>query len=162
MEKKLSYPVLSWECEFPFNPPIVMLLRSTAFRSTKEALADYWMEYICHLKEISCWWFFCFLKVFIVLWFRCSYYCIFGVTIWVATLNYRGDNEELRVGVRRLARQQSSMPPSVISSQSMHLGVLATASHSITTQTRFVVYYKPRYFIRARCIQFICSSLFNI
>ncbi|KAL8499653.1 hypothetical protein ACS0TY_019577 [Phlomoides rotata] len=56
----------------------------------------------------------------------------------------RGDNEELRVGVRRLARQQSSMPPSVISSQSMHLGVLATASHAITTQTRFVVYYKPR------------------
>ncbi|KAL6575620.1 Arf11p [Orobanche hederae] len=56
----------------------------------------------------------------------------------------RGGNGELRVGVRRLARQQSSMPPSVISSQSMHLGVLATASHAITTQTLFVVYYKPR------------------
>ncbi|KAL0379381.1 UNVERIFIED_CONTAM: Auxin response factor 18 [Sesamum angustifolium] len=56
----------------------------------------------------------------------------------------RGDNGELRVGVRRLARQHSSMPPSVISSQSMHLGVLATASHAITTQTLFVVYYKPR------------------
>ncbi|KAG8391955.1 hypothetical protein BUALT_Bualt01G0241000 [Buddleja alternifolia] len=56
----------------------------------------------------------------------------------------RGDNGELRVGVRRLDRQQSSMPPSVISSQSMHLGVLATASHAITTQTLFVVYYKPR------------------
>ncbi|CAA0827197.1 Auxin response factor 11 [Striga hermonthica] len=56
----------------------------------------------------------------------------------------RGENGELRVGVRRFARQQSSMPPSVISSQSMHLGVLATASHSITTQTLFVVYYKPR------------------
>ncbi|KAL3622257.1 Arf11p [Castilleja foliolosa] len=55
-----------------------------------------------------------------------------------------GNNGELRVGVRRLARQQSSMPPSVISSQSMHLGVLATASHAIMTQTRFVVYYKPR------------------
>ncbi|MBA0589731.1 hypothetical protein Gorai_018466, partial [Gossypium raimondii] len=38
-----------------------------------------------------------------------------------------GDNGELRVGVRRLARQQSTMPSSVISSQSMHLGVLATA-----------------------------------
>lgn len=56
----------------------------------------------------------------------------------------RDDNGELRVGVRRLARQQSPMPQSVISSQSMHLGVLATASHAITTQTRFVVYYKPR------------------
>ncbi|XP_019169965.1 PREDICTED: auxin response factor 9-like isoform X2 [Ipomoea nil] len=56
----------------------------------------------------------------------------------------RGDNGELRVGVRRLATQQSSMPSSVISSQSMHLGVLATASHAVTTQTLFVVYYKPR------------------
>ncbi|KAG5042538.1 hypothetical protein AAZX31_03G060100 [Glycine max] len=56
----------------------------------------------------------------------------------------RGDNGELRVGVRRLARQASSMPSSVISSQSMHLGVLATASHAVATQTLFVVYYKPR------------------
>ncbi|KAK8973010.1 hypothetical protein V6N11_028599 [Hibiscus sabdariffa] len=56
----------------------------------------------------------------------------------------RGDNEELRVGVRRLAHQQSIMPSSVISSQSMHLGVLATAAHAITTQTLFAVYYKPR------------------
>ncbi|OAY62147.1 auxin response factor 9 isoform X2 [Manihot esculenta] len=56
----------------------------------------------------------------------------------------RGDNGELRVGVRRLARQQSLMPSSVISRQSMHLGVLATASHAVTTQTLFVVYYKPR------------------
>ncbi|KAJ6955563.1 auxin response factor 18-like isoform X2 [Populus alba x Populus x berolinensis] len=56
----------------------------------------------------------------------------------------RGDNGELRVGVRRLARQQSSIPSSVISSQSMHLGVLATASHAVLTQTLFVVYYKPR------------------
>nr|AWW87406.1 ARF1 protein [Tectona grandis] len=56
----------------------------------------------------------------------------------------RGENGELRVGVRRHARQQSSMPSSVISSQSMHLGVLATASHAVLTQTLFVVYYKPR------------------
>ncbi|WCJ26558.1 auxin response factor 9 [Euphorbia peplus] len=56
----------------------------------------------------------------------------------------RDENSELRVGVRRVARQQSSMPPSVISSQSMHLGVLATASHAVATRTIFVVYYKPR------------------
>ncbi|KAK8509686.1 hypothetical protein V6N13_093540 [Hibiscus sabdariffa] len=56
----------------------------------------------------------------------------------------RGENGELRVGVRRLAHQQGTMPSSVISSQSMHLGVLATAAHAITTQTFFVVYYKPR------------------
>ncbi|KAL2234641.1 UNVERIFIED_CONTAM: Auxin response factor 9 [Sesamum indicum] len=57
----------------------------------------------------------------------------------------RGESGELRVGVRRHAHQQSSMPSSVISSQSMHLGVLATASHAVLTRTLFVVYYKPRF-----------------
>ncbi|KAJ4952355.1 hypothetical protein NE237_029187 [Protea cynaroides] len=56
----------------------------------------------------------------------------------------RGENGELRVGVKRLARQQSTMPSSVISSQSMHLGVLATASHAVATHTLFTVFYKPR------------------
>ncbi|KAL2543801.1 Auxin response factor 9 [Forsythia ovata] len=56
----------------------------------------------------------------------------------------RGENGELRVGVRRHTHYQSSMPSSVISSQSMHLGVLATASHAVSTTTLFVVYYKPR------------------
>lgn len=56
----------------------------------------------------------------------------------------RGENGQLRVGVRRIAKQHSPMPSSVISSQSMHLGVLATASHAVMTRTMFVVYYKPR------------------
>ena len=56
----------------------------------------------------------------------------------------RGENGDLRVGVRRLARHQNTMPASVISSQSMHLGVLATASHAVNTQTMFLVFYKPR------------------
>ncbi|CAL2236590.1 unnamed protein product [Prunus armeniaca] len=56
----------------------------------------------------------------------------------------RGEKGELRVGVRRLMRQPSNMPSSVISSHSMHLGVLATASHAIATGTLFSVFYKPR------------------
>nr|GMD32496.1 auxin response factor 2-like isoform X1 [Ipomoea batatas] len=56
----------------------------------------------------------------------------------------RGDNGELRVGVRRAMRQQGNAPSSVISSHSMHLGVLATAWHAIQTKTMFTVYYKPR------------------
>lgn len=57
---------------------------------------------------------------------------------------HRGENGELRVGVRRLMRQLNNMPSSVISSHSMHLGVLATASHAIATGTLFSVFYKPR------------------
>ncbi|KAF2312802.1 hypothetical protein GH714_040502 [Hevea brasiliensis] len=56
----------------------------------------------------------------------------------------RGENGELRVGVRRAMRQQGNVPSSVISSVSMHLGVLATAWHAISTGTMFTVYYKPR------------------
>ncbi|KAL6552278.1 Arf GTPase arf1 [Orobanche hederae] len=57
----------------------------------------------------------------------------------------RGENGELRVGVRRLMRQLNNMPSSVISSHSMHLGVLATASHAVSTRTLFSVFYKPRH-----------------
>ncbi|XP_042375970.1 auxin response factor 2B-like isoform X1 [Zingiber officinale] len=56
----------------------------------------------------------------------------------------RGENGELRVGVRRAMRQQNNVPSSVISSHSMHLGVLATAWHAVNTGTMFTVYYKPR------------------
>ncbi|OIW19933.1 hypothetical protein TanjilG_30847 [Lupinus angustifolius] len=56
----------------------------------------------------------------------------------------RGENEELRVGVRRAMKHQGNVPSSVISSHSMLLGVLATAWHAILTGTIFTVYYKPR------------------
>ncbi|KAL2513763.1 Auxin response factor 1 [Forsythia ovata] len=65
------------------------------------------------------------------------------ITFFYLSFN-RGENGELRVGVRRLMRQLHNMPSSVISSHSMHLGVLATASHAISTGTLFSVYYKPR------------------
>ncbi|XP_078433836.1 auxin response factor 2-like [Wolffia australiana] len=56
----------------------------------------------------------------------------------------RGENNELRVGVRRAMRQQPNVPTTVISSHSMHLGVLATAWHAVSTGTLFTVFYKPR------------------
>lgn len=56
----------------------------------------------------------------------------------------RSETGEQRVGVRRLVQKQSTMLASVISSQSMHLGVLASASHAIKTNSIFLVYYRPR------------------
>ncbi|KAI0510575.1 hypothetical protein KFK09_011180 [Dendrobium nobile] len=56
----------------------------------------------------------------------------------------RGENGELRVGVRRAMRQKTNIPSSVISSHSMHLGIIATAWHAFTTGTMFTVYHKPR------------------
>ncbi|KAJ4761751.1 Auxin response factor [Rhynchospora pubera] len=56
----------------------------------------------------------------------------------------RGEDGELRVGVRRLLRQLSNMPSSVISSECMHVGMLATACHAVNTGSPFLVFYKPR------------------
>lgn len=55
-------------------------------------------------------------------------------------------------------RQQGNVPSSVISSHSMHLGVLATAWHAVLTGTMFTVYYKPRYEI---CFKTM-SALFQL
>ncbi|TXG50721.1 hypothetical protein EZV62_023245 [Acer yangbiense] len=102
---------------------VLLFAANNRFKSTKEALTYNRMEYVCYFQEISCWGYLCILETD-------------GLS--------RGEDGDLRVGVRRLGHQQSSMPSSVISSQSMHLGVLATASHAVATRTRFVVYYKPR------------------
>ncbi|XP_058203639.1 auxin response factor 9-like [Rhododendron vialii] len=56
----------------------------------------------------------------------------------------RGADGELRVGVRRAARQQCPMPSSVISIQSMHLGVQGAAYNALAHRTLFVVFNKPR------------------
>jgi auxin response factor len=79
----------------------------------------------------------------------CICWVLDEVSILITSANYwsfnRGENGDLRVGVRRLMRQLNNMPSSVISSHSMHLGVLATASHAISTGTLFSVFYKPRF-----------------
>lgn len=56
---------------------------------------------------------------------------------------FRGENGELRVGVRRTMNLQNSMPTSVISGPSMQHGILAGAFHAISTGTMFTVYYRP-------------------
>lgn len=130
--------------------PICFSHSVNMIRSTKEAPAHNWLEYICDIQETCCWRCFRVSEVFkhrslIVLWFL----LLLDLRWWSAFWSWhdccRGENGELRVGVRRVARQQSPMPSSVISSQSMHLGVLATTSHAFLTSTMFVVYYKPRW-----------------
>ncbi|PIA61681.1 hypothetical protein AQUCO_00300899v1 [Aquilegia coerulea] len=56
----------------------------------------------------------------------------------------RGENGELRVGVRRAMKPNNNASPSVLSNHSMQLGVLASASHAISTGSMFSVYYRPR------------------
>ncbi len=52
------------------------------------------------------------------------------------------------LGIRRVHRQQTIMPSSVLSSDSMHIGVLAAANHAAATNSRFTIFYNPRYLTR--------------
>ncbi|KAF8048135.1 hypothetical protein N665_2650s0002 [Sinapis alba] len=53
-------------------------------------------------------------------------------------------NGESLVGVRKAAPQQSNISSSVISKESMHHGLIGTASIAIKTKCMFEVFYKPK------------------
>ncbi|CAM0946819.1 unnamed protein product [Alopecurus aequalis] len=54
------------------------------------------------------------------------------------------DNNQLLLGIRRGNRPQTIMPSSVLSSDSMHIGLLAAAAHAASTNSRFTIFYNPR------------------
>ncbi|PKU75515.1 Auxin response factor 11 [Dendrobium catenatum] len=51
---------------------------------------------------------------------------------------------QLLLGLRRSNCQQSPLPSSVLSADSMHIGVLAAAAHAAASSSPFTVYYNPR------------------
>ncbi|WZZ14265.1 hypothetical protein YC2023_107354 [Brassica napus] len=57
----------------------------------------------------------------------------------------RGENGESRIRIRKAAPQQSNISSSVISEESMHHGLVATASNAINTKCMFDVFYRPKY-----------------
>jgi auxin response factor len=57
---------------------------------------------------------------------------------------YRDEKSQLLVGVRRAIRQQSALSSSVLSTDSMHIGVLAAAAHAASSGGSFTIYYNPR------------------
>ncbi|KAI7738560.1 hypothetical protein M8C21_015838 [Ambrosia artemisiifolia] len=59
----------------------------------------------------------------------------------VSNLN---EKNQLLLGIRRANRPQTVMPSSVLSSDSMHLGLLAAAAHAAATNSRFTIFYNPR------------------
>ncbi|CAK9857683.1 unnamed protein product [Sphagnum jensenii] len=60
-----------------------------------------------------------------------------------SVLFLRGENEQLRLGVRRAPKQQQDAPSMVVSNQSTQIGVLATAAHAAMEKLRFSVIYHP-------------------
>ncbi|XP_050383012.1 auxin response factor 6-like [Argentina anserina] len=54
------------------------------------------------------------------------------------------EKNQLLLGIRRANRPQTVMPSSVLSSDSMHIGLLAAAAHAAATNSRFSIFYNPR------------------
>ncbi|KAL9265497.1 Auxin response factor 6-like protein [Drosera capensis] len=54
------------------------------------------------------------------------------------------EKNQLLLGIRRATRPQTIVPSSVLSSDSMHIGLLAAAAHAAATKSRFTIFYNPR------------------
>ncbi|KAJ9165995.1 hypothetical protein P3X46_020801 [Hevea brasiliensis] len=61
-----------------------------------------------------------------------------------SVLFIRDEKSQLLVGVRRANRQQTMLPSSVLSADSMHIGVLAAAAHAAANRSPFTIFYNPR------------------
>ncbi|KAH7851491.1 hypothetical protein Vadar_012458 [Vaccinium darrowii] len=61
-------------------------------------------------------------------------------THWVL----RDEKSQLLLGTRRANRQQPALSSSVISSDSMHIGILAAAAHAAANNSPFTIFYNPR------------------
>ncbi|KAL6575339.1 hypothetical protein OROMI_012624 [Orobanche minor] len=56
----------------------------------------------------------------------------------------RDGKSQLLLGIRRANRQQPPLSSSVISSDSMHIGILAAAAHAAANNSPFTIFYNPR------------------
>ncbi|XP_019438055.1 PREDICTED: auxin response factor 5-like isoform X4 [Lupinus angustifolius] len=56
----------------------------------------------------------------------------------------RDEKSQLLVGIRHANRQQTTLPSSVLSADSMHIGVLAAAAHAAANRSPFTIFYNPR------------------
>lgn len=61
-----------------------------------------------------------------------------------AVLFIRDEKSQLLLGIRRANRQQPALSSSVISSDSMHIGILAAAAHASANNSPFTIFYNPR------------------
>ncbi|KAG8377897.1 hypothetical protein BUALT_Bualt08G0081300 [Buddleja alternifolia] len=61
-----------------------------------------------------------------------------------SVLFIRDEKSQLLLGVRRVNRQQTALPSSVLSADSMHIGILAAAAHAAASRSPFTIFYNPR------------------
>ena len=71
----------------------------------------------------------------------------------------RDEKSQLLLGIRRANRQQPALSSSVISCDSMHIGILAAAAHAAANNSPFTIFYNPRYYFKMLLIHITWSKL---
>ncbi|KAE8718844.1 Auxin response factor 16 [Hibiscus syriacus] len=71
-------------------------------------------------------------------------YIIFMLLNWNSLLKCRDEKSEFLLGIRRANRQQPPLSSLVVSSDSMHIGILAAAAHAAANNSPFTIFYNPR------------------
>ncbi|KAE8688077.1 Auxin response factor 16 [Hibiscus syriacus] len=61
-----------------------------------------------------------------------------------SVLFIRDEKSQFLLGIRRANRRQPALSSSVISSDSMHIGILAAAAHAAANNSPFTIFYNPR------------------
>ncbi|XWS71033.1 hypothetical protein CRYUN_Cryun03dG0101900 [Craigia yunnanensis] len=61
-----------------------------------------------------------------------------------SVLFIRDEKHQLLLGIRRANSQLTNLSSSVLSSDSMHIGILAAAAHAAANDSPFTVFYNPR------------------
>lgn len=69
--------------------------------------------------------------------------CI-NIFCWFEHYTTRDEKQQLLLGIRRANRQPANLSSSVLSSDSMHIGILAAAAHAAANNSPFTVFYNPR------------------
>ena len=121
-------------------------------RSAKKASTDDWLECFCKREKTSSRGFYHIYLVLSAFNFKLNFILVLLKLLRLLTrqvlfvfLFTRNDNNQLLLGIRRANRPQTVMPSSVLSSDSMHIGLLAAAAHAAATNSRFTIFYNPRY-----------------
>lgn len=130
---------------------------------TKRSLIYLWKNVLLYVCSLCCpHWTYNFCALFKTFWLLkiFEHYSLWTMTFcqysdWNGLIFLRNEKNQLLLGIRRANRPQTVMPSSVLSSDSMHLGLLAAAAHAAATNSRFTIFYNPRFL-------FIYLLFFNV
>lgn len=139
---------LQLPCLLGFNPFLAIKVKylrkkDSSFvccRTAQTASAYYWMECLCqcqatrnrrlcHIHQV--------LTPLFLIRYDYKYYNLYF-------LLFRNERNQLLLGIRHATRPQTIVPSSMLSSDSMHIGLLAAAAHAAATNSCFTVFYHPR------------------